>query len=233
MLRAAGNIDSPLAECVEELWQSKMEIVSTTNYASDLGQMISAPLTEISGRPTYLPAPRLTNEKNSNTLFGFGIWSVWISSDHGLLACSRTTHNMILAPFQPTPGESEEDPGLILYNDHLDAEVLVHDGGPQMSPYRDANRHFEDLCARGHCERGCEGAMVHNSSMPWVIARCHSLVPEEESNIGAARSHGEHLSTALGLRRTGGEIVSVNHRRTFQSLRSLMEEIAIAGMQSP
>jgi len=140
---------------------------------------------------------------------------------------------MILAPFQPTPGESEEDPGLILYNDHLDAEVLVHDGGPQMSPYRDANRHFEDLCARGHCERGCEGAMVHNSSMPWVIARCHSLVPEEESNIGAARSHGEHLSTALGLRRTGGEIVSVNHRRTFQSLRSLMEEIAIAGMQSP
>lgn len=90
MLKVTGNTDSPLAECVDELWASRMDIENTTNYADGTGfRFVSAPLTEISGRVTYLPAPRLDIGTPSNTMFGFGIWAVWISDSHGLVACNR------------------------------------------------------------------------------------------------------------------------------------------------
>ena len=180
----------------DEYWASPVRVNETANQANEHFRVISSPLSEISGREILLPVSTLGRDTGANILFSFGIWSIWISCEHGLLALNKPTGNILLASLDADCGE--HDAGVLIYNRKYDCELLVTDSGVGTSPLSDFNQYFEMLCGNNGCD--CGGLMVHNSTFPWQTAVvCHDLVTSESSNTGAADKLAEMMMHSVGL----------------------------------
>ena len=107
-------------------------------------ELRSGPLSMISGRQIYLPAPIL-GMTSHNKNFRFGIWTVWLHENHGFLACNSRNNGLVLAPSQPELYGSG-DLGIIVYDRQRDAECLMNDWGCSKSPCADFDVIFAERC---------------------------------------------------------------------------------------
>lgn len=192
VLTNCETLAEPLRAEVSVAWASDI-MLSGDHQASatDGFRMISGPLSELAGRPVVLPAPALGSDAYPDMFFSFGLWTVWVSTEHGFLAVDNASGNLILASCD---GDCEA--GVLTYNALADAEVMVTDSGIQRSPFHDSNGYFERLCeVGGQCR--CDGSMYHNSTFPYHIAvSTHNLVPSESSNLDAADALREFMRSA-------------------------------------